>query len=216
MYYKISNRIEENIISILLVSMALLVFIEVLMRFAFNAGFIWMEELTLTLNAWFVLFGMSYGVKVGAHIGVDAFVKKLPPIQRKLAALFTIFLCLAYCLFFLYGSLIYLQKMYQIGISMEDIHVPQFIVALFSEETLWQVFKIDSEDPLIPIWLSQSILLLGFMLLFFRFLQLFIKVLQGKSQGFSFADEAEESMHLIQEDDLNKQSENQKTNGEQK
>ena len=198
---KISNNFEENIICLLLVSMALLVFTEVFMRFAFNTGFIWMEELTLTLNAWLVLFGMSYGVKVGAHIGVDAFVKKLSPKPRKIVALFTILLCLAYCLFFLYGSWVYLSKMYSIGISMEDIHAPQLLINLFDSDTLWQVFKIDSEDPLLPVWLSQSILLIGFSLLLFRFLQLFLHVLQGTSQGFSFADEAEDSMHLIQEND---------------
>lgn len=216
MSYKISARIEENIISILLVSMALLVFTEVLMRFAFNIGFMWMEELTLTLNAWLVLFGMSYGVKVGAHIGVDAFVKKLPKAPRKLAALFTIFLCFIYCAFFLYGSWVYLAKMYDIGISVEDMHLPEFFNTLFDEQTLWQIFKIDSEELLIPLWLAHSILLFGFALLLFRFIQLFIAVLKGTSQGFSFADEAEESMHLIQETELNEQPENTTTNGEQK
>ncbi len=212
MSYKISNHLEESVISLLLVSMALLVFFEVLFRFAFNLGFMWIEELTLTLNAWFVLFGMSYGVKVGAHIGVDAFVKKLPPRQRKITALVSIFLCMVYCLFFLYGSWVYLAKMYDIGISMEDIHMPAFFISLFSEDTLWQVFRVDSEDPLVPIWLSQSILLLGFLLLMFRFLQLFFNVLNGTSQGFSFADEAEESMHLVQEDELHQDQ----AKGEQK
>jgi hypothetical protein len=50
-------------------------FSEVIARFLFNIGFLWMEEVTLTLGAWFVLFGASLGVKVGAQIGVDNLYK---------------------------------------------------------------------------------------------------------------------------------------------
>ncbi|MFK5893513.1 MAG: TRAP transporter small permease [Pseudomonadota bacterium] len=201
MIKNIATHIEEGIVSILLVSMTLLVFFDVLLRFAFDTGFIWVEELTLTLNAWFVLFGMSYGVKVGAHIGVDTFVKKLPPNIRKVTALIAITICLTYCVFFLYGSWVYLAKMYSIGITMDDISLPQFIVSLVSEDTLWKIFKVDGEDLLVPIWMSQSILLFGFSLLMLRFLQLFISVLKNHSLGFKFSDEAEDSMHLVQKDE---------------
>ena len=83
MFSKSSSFFEESFISLLLVSMTLLVFAEVVARFLFNVGFLWMEEVTLTLGAWFVLFGASYGVKVGAHIGVDAFVQVLPEKDSK-------------------------------------------------------------------------------------------------------------------------------------
>jgi C4-dicarboxylate transporter DctQ subunit len=201
MFSKLSNNLEESFVSSLLVVMTLLVFTEVVARFLFNAGFLWMEEVTLTLGAWFVLFGASYGVKVGAHIGVDAFVQSLPEKSRKFTAIIAVILCLCYCSLFLYGSWIYLAKMYSIGITMEDVHVPQVFVNLFEDETLWDVFRIDSEEPLMPLWVSQSILLLGFSLLFYRFFQLLLQVISGKADGFKFADEAKESMHLVQEDE---------------
>ena len=200
MFSKLSNTIEESFVSLLLVAMTLLVFFEVIARFSFNVGFQWLEEVTLTLGAWFVLFGASYGVKVGAHIGVDAFVQSLPQKTRKITALSAVLLCLCYCGLFLHGSWTYLAKMYSIGITMEDVHLPMMLIEMFDEQTLWDVFRIDSEDPLMPLWISQSILLLGFSLLFYRFFQLFILILQGKADGFKFADEAEESMHLVQEE----------------
>jgi C4-dicarboxylate transporter DctQ subunit len=181
--------------------MTLLVFSEVIARFLFNIGFLWMEEVTLTLGAWFVLFGASYGVKVGAHIGVDAFVQTLPVKIRKITAVVAIFLCLCYCSLFLYGSWTYLVKMYSIGITMEDVYMPQVFIGLFNEDTLWDVFRVDAEDPLVPLWISQSILLIGFVLLFYRFFQLLLQVINGKANGFKFADEAKESMHLIQDDE---------------
>jgi len=201
MLSKISKSFEESFVSLLLVSMTLLVFSEVIARFIFNVGFLWMEEVTLTLGAWFVLFGASYGVKVGAHIGVDAFVQTLPAKVRKITAIAAVLLCLCYCSLFLYGSWNYLAKMYSIGITMEDVYMPQVFVGLFTEDTLWDVFRVDAEDPLMPLWISQSILLIGFVLLFYRFFQLLLQVISGKADGFKFADEAKESMHLIQEDE---------------
>ena len=78
MLSRIINSIEETIICLLLASMTLLVFVEVVMRFMFGIGVMWAQELTLHLSAWMVLFGVSYGIKVGAHIGVDALVKIMP------------------------------------------------------------------------------------------------------------------------------------------
>ena len=60
------NKVEEGIISLLLAFMTLLVFMEVLMRFGFNVGIHWAQELTLLLSGWLVMFGVSYGIKVGA------------------------------------------------------------------------------------------------------------------------------------------------------
>jgi len=209
MVSKITNTLEESVVSLLLVGMTLLVFAEVVSRFIFNTGFLWMEEVTLTLGAWFVLFGMSYGVKVGAHIGVDAFVKTLPLRTRKVTGIVAVVLCLCYCSMFLYGSWVYLAKMYSVGITMEDVYLPEFLISQLDVDAAWEVFKIDVEDPLVPLWLSQSILLIGFSLLFFRFFQLLIMVIQGKTDGFKFADEAEESMHLVQNEEIDEEQADQ-------
>ncbi|WP_299182057.1 TRAP transporter small permease [uncultured Neptuniibacter sp.] len=179
------TKLEEGFLSILLVSMTLLVFAEVVARFGFNAGIHWAQEVTLLLAAWFVLFGASYGVKVGAHIGVDVFVKMFPHNTHRFITLVAIALCLVYCGLFLYGSWIYLSKMKMIGIELEDLPVPK--------------------------WIPMSILVIGFVLLIVRFLQLGWKVIKDEAEGFHFADEAEESMEIAKElqetalgsDDLN-------------
>jgi len=191
-------KAEENIIALLLVAMTLLVFLDVVMRFGFGTGFLWSQELTLYLSAWFVLFGISYGLKVGAHIGVDAVVKLLPTGAQRIASSIAVILCLVYCGLFFYGAWIYLQKMYQLGIGMEDLRVPLWFVHIWSEETL-EAWKIDPEDPLIPLWISQSILLIGLSLFSFRLLELLWSVVTGKATGFRHTDEAEESMHLAKE-----------------
>ncbi|MBY4678360.1 TRAP transporter small permease [Marinobacterium arenosum] len=173
MLRKLINHLEEGFLSLLLVSMTLLVFAEVVLRFGFNTGLHWAQEVTLLLSAWFVLFGASYGVKVGAHIGVDVFVKLLPRGLHRTVTLAAVGLCLVYCGLFLYGSWIYLSKMKMIGIELEDLPFPK--------------------------WIAMSILVIGFVLLIIRFLQLAWKVIQGDAEGFHFADEAKESMEIAEE-----------------
>lgn len=170
---KLINNLEEAFISLLLVSMTLLVFAEVIARFVFNAGIHWAQEVTLLMAAWFVLFGASYGIKVGAHIGVDVFVKMLPKGATRFFTLLAIGLCLFYCSLFLYGSWIYLSKMQMIGIELEDLPVPK--------------------------WIPMTVLIIGFGLLAVRFVQLGVNVIKGQADGFHLADEAKESMELADE-----------------
>lgn len=166
MLIRILNRLEEGIISLLLVGMVMLVFTEVVMRFGFNAGYMWTQELTLHISAWMVLFGASYGLKVGAHIGVDTFVNMLPEGLRRWVSMFAVSLCLLYCGLFVYGAWIYLSKMYMVGIELEDLPIER--------------------------WEAHSILLFGFILLGVRLFQLLLALARGQASGFGFADEAKE------------------------
>ncbi len=173
MIRKVIDHFEESFLSLLMVSMTLLVFAEVVLRFGFNTGIHWAQEVTLLIAAWFVLYGASYGVKVGAHIGVDVFVKLLPSPVHRFLTLLAIGLALVYCGMFLYGSWIYLAKMKMIGIELEDLPIPK--------------------------WIPMSILVIGFALLALRFLELGWKVLKGEVEGFHFVDEAAESMEIAEE-----------------
>ena len=173
MLAKITDSLEEAILSIFLVVMTLLVFLDVVMRFGFNSGIAWSQEVTLYMMAWFVLFGASYGVKVGAHIGVDSFVKIFPRPIRRVLGLLSVSVCIAYSIIFMIAAWNYLAKLHKIHIEMEDLEIER--------------------------WMSESIIFIGFILLLYRFIQLFIKILKGDAEGFSHLDEAEESLELAKQ-----------------
>ena len=173
MFGRIINTLEETIISLLLASMTLLVFVEVILRFGFGTGLMWGEELTLHISAWMVLFGASYGVKVGSHIGVDALVKLLPAKWQRVVSSIAVICCLIYCGLFIKGAWVYLKMTRMIGIEMEDLPIPK--------------------------WIAHSIILIGMVLLAIRLLQLLWSIITGKATGFNLTDEAKESMHLAQE-----------------
>ncbi len=173
MFIRIINGIEETIISLLLAAMTLLVFMDVVLRFGFGRGLMWSQELTLHMSAWLVLFGVSYGIKVGSHIGVDVLVKVLPPVPRRIVGGIAVVACLCYCGLFIQGAWIYLSKLRMIGIELEDMAIQK--------------------------WIAHSILLIGMVMIAIRLLLLLWAIIQGKAEGFSQVDEAQESMHLIDE-----------------
>lgn len=164
------NRVEEGFISLLLAAMTLEVFLEVILRYGFNMGVSYGTELTQHLSAWMVLFGASYGVKVGSHIGVDAFVRTLPPGGRRAVSSIAVFLALVYCGLIIFGSWGYLAKMYKIQLELQDMPVQR--------------------------WIAHSPLILGYLLLAYRLIALLGKILTGKADGFKLVDEAKETMKM--------------------
>ncbi|WP_035252803.1 TRAP transporter small permease [Desulfocurvus vexinensis] len=166
----ILNRFEEGVISLLLAAMTLEVFVEVILRYGFNTGLLWGTELTLHLGAWMVLFGASYGIKVGSHIGVDAFLRVQPPAARRVISTLAVLGAMCYCVLVMIGAWAYLAKMYAIGIELQDIPVPR--------------------------WMAHSILFIGYVMLFARLLELLVRVVTGKADGFKLPDEAKEGIKM--------------------
>ena len=81
------NEFEETAIAVILGLMTLITFVNVMLRYIFNTGLIWGLEATTILFAWLVLFGISYAVKVTAHLGVDAVISILPHGVRRVTVL---------------------------------------------------------------------------------------------------------------------------------
>ncbi len=167
---KILNRLEEWIISLMLLAMTGLTFLQVVMRYVFNSGFTWALELTTVFFAVMIFVGVSYGVRVGSHIGVDALVKLLPAGKRKAVALLAVALSLVYVGFILTGSMQYVLKMKDVGIELEDMSIER-----------WQVL---------------AVMPLGMALTGFRFLQIFYDLITGRADSLRLADEAAEAMGL--------------------
>jgi C4-dicarboxylate transporter DctQ subunit len=168
---RLIGRLEESVIAFLLAAMTLLTFAQVVLRYVFNSGFVWALEASTYLFGWLVLFGMSYGVKVGSHIGVDALVKLLPLWGRRAAGLFAALLCMVYAAILFKGSLDYVEKMHIIGVEAEDLPIERWILLL-----------------ILPI---------GFAMLFFRLAQVAWRIWSGRQTGFTLANEAAETVaHL--------------------
>lgn len=169
---KIVDRVEEGLIAFLLTTMTLVSFTQVVARYVFNYSFVWALELVTFLFAWLIFLGMSYGVRVGGHIGVDALVRTLSPAKARAVAAAAAVLCMVYASIVFYGGWIYVAKMYEIGIIAQDIPIPQ--------------------------WVPRLVLPIGYALLFLRFAQLFFRLVTGK-EAHMLGNEVEEALKLRDE-----------------
>ena len=165
---RVVNALEEGAIALLFAAMTLVTFSQVVARYVFNTGVVWALELTQYLFAWLVLFGMSYGVKVHAHLGVDAFVRLFAEGARRIMGLMAVAAGLIYATILFVGSWQYVGKLYKIGIESEDLPIPQ--------------------------WVPMVILPVGVGLLILRLAQVGWRIWTRRQSGLLLGDEAADSL----------------------
>lgn len=161
------NRLEEALIAFLLTVMTLITFMQVVARYVFNFSFVWALELVTFLFGGLIFLGISYGVRVGSHIGVDALVKGLSPGKARAVGAAAAVLCMVYAAIVFVGGWIYVSKMFEIGIQAQDIPIPQ--------------------------WVPRLVLPVGFALLFFRFAQVLYRLISGK-EAHLLGDEVQDAL----------------------
>jgi len=74
---KLMDGILTYAMSIALALMAILVFGNVVLRYVFNSGITWSEEMSRFLFIWMTFLGAIGALKDNEHLGVDLFVKRL-------------------------------------------------------------------------------------------------------------------------------------------
>lgn len=63
---------------ICMVILTIIVFFDVILRYVFNKGFPWTQEVATLMLVWFSLIGMAIGVLEKIHISIEMFTSKLP------------------------------------------------------------------------------------------------------------------------------------------
>ena len=147
-FFRFWDRLEESLIVILLAGMTLVTFayvavtnlydlfydladwVPALETPAFAAGdflielaqqMSWSLALTKAMFAWLIFVGIAYGVRIGAHIGVDLLVRLFPiPLQR----LFGVLACLIFMLYaglLMVSSFTWLGSLIDNNIGVEDL-----------------------------------------------------------------------------------------------
>ena len=187
------TQIEETIIASILAVMTIVTFSQVVARYGFNSGWNGALELTRVLFAWLILFGMSYGIKTGSHLGVDAFVNLLPARWQRISAVFAALACIFYAVIVFSsdwlqifgvqtkgGAWFYWSKMYKLGIGLDDLHWPLFIQDAFGMQDRVQR------------WIAYLVLPFGLLLFAYRSVQAMVCIIQGKQVMIIASHEAED------------------------
>lgn len=137
------------------------------------SSFSWSNEFTKACFAWLIFFCMSYGVRIGGHIGVDALVKMFNTTTQRILAYIGLGACIAYGGIMLYASIDWVMNFYNLGTMAEGLD--RFGIMR------WQLTII------VPI---------GFFLLLWRYLEIGYRIVTHQQNSLGLADEAADALAL--------------------
>lgn len=207
---KVVHELEETVIALILGAMVVITFVNVVLRYGFDTGLIWGFETVTFLFAWLVLFGVSYAVKVTAHLGVDAILNAVRPSFKRGLGLLTAVICIFYAMLLMKGAWDYwanfanlpqttgrwfptgFEEMrrtsYRAWYAVNDIPFPQFLG--FLEEAMNE----GEEYEKLPRFIPYAMLPFGMALLLFRFIQASLRLFKGETDSFIVSHEAEDAV----------------------
>lgn len=221
------DGIEETLIAIILGLMTLITFANVVLRytagtgfgsymketFGINGGLIWGLEATSILFAWLVLLGVSYCIKITAHLGVDSVINLFrSPTRRKLALLATA-ISIAYALLLLKASYDYYANFANLPATSGHWFPTGFEEMKITNYRSWyEVDRVPMPDWLrfiepminegeaynkIPRFIPYIILPVGAALLLYRLVQAFMALAKGKRDTLIVSHEAEDEVKEV-------------------
>ncbi len=219
------DGLEETIIAILLGLMTLITFANVVLRFTagtwfgdymnntwgINGGLIWGLEATSVLFAWLVLFGMSYCIKITAHLGVDSITNLFQAAMRRKLVLLATLISIIYAALLLKAGWDYYAnfanlpgttgKWFPTGFEemrptsyrswYEVDRIPMFDWLRFIEPMINEGEAYNK----LPRFIPYVILPFGAALLLYRLVQVFAGLFKGSRKTLIVSHEAEDEMN---------------------
>lgn len=128
-------KLLELLVVFCMVSMVIMVFGNVVLRYAFNSGISVSDEMSRYFFIWLTYIGAMLAMHEGGHLGVDTLVKRLPILGRKVCLFLSEALMLFCNVLFFMGTF----KMHElqvtnvspvVGISMIWIYGIGYIVSV--------------------------------------------------------------------------------------
>lgn len=205
------NTIEETLIAVLLGLMTVVTFINVVLRYGFNSSFIWGLEVTLILFAWLVILGVSYCIKITAHLGVDALTNAMPSRLQRGTALVAGLCCVAYGLLLLKGAWDYWAPFAALqptegrwfplgfteGVRDRAFYTTDQVPMLEIFRWLEPLINYDEEYEKLPRVIPYAVLPFGAALILYRFVEATIAIARGRRKGLIVSHEAEDAVEDV-------------------
>lgn len=124
------NHLEEFFIIPLMFIMSIIIFVQVVMRYAFGSSLTWSEELARYLFIWLVYFAVSYTAHKEKHIRIDAAINLYPKKLRPYIEILSEIIVLCFAVFIAVTGVTVFQKIAWSGQVSPAIGLPmQFVYA---------------------------------------------------------------------------------------
>lgn len=153
--------VEESIMAYMLAAMTAVAFFAVVVRRFFGGKIfdlqpsIWGLELTLYIFLFFILFGMSYVLRKGVHIGIDVLVNLFPKPARKVLNILATVMTVLYALLLSRAGYQAFDKFWSVKVlrnkGSDELEIPFFftygflsaaffVLALTAAFAIWEIW----------------------------------------------------------------------------
>jgi TRAP-type transport system small permease protein len=97
-------RLAEALLVLMLCAMVIMVFGNVVLRYGFNSGLDFSEELSRFFFIWITFLGAIIAMRENAHLGLDTLIRVLPRVGKKFCFGLSNALMLGCCALMFYGT----------------------------------------------------------------------------------------------------------------
>ena len=159
-------RVLDAVSALFLLLMVVLVFGNVVLRYAFNSGWAVSEEVSRWLFVWITFLGAIVAMREHQHLGTDMLVSRLPPAGKKACLIVSLGLMLYVCWLLFAGSLQQVQINWEVTAPSSGASVAIFYAtglmfsvsaAVFIAIDLWRVLTGQlRDDELVMIQESEE------------------------------------------------------------
>ena len=124
----VNDKLEIFICVILMSVMAVLLNIQVFMRYVVQNSLSWTEELARYIFIWLVYIGISYGTKISKHIRIEAALGIFPKKMRPFVVLAgeIVFMCFSF--YICYRGWDIVQRQIRLGQVSPAMRIPMWVV----------------------------------------------------------------------------------------
>jgi C4-dicarboxylate transporter DctQ subunit len=128
------------LVGAIMMSAALVLFVNVVLRYGFGIGLSWAEEVTRYTLLWTVFIGAGVVAREGTHVGMDAFFNYWPERLRRIGFLAINLFCVATILVIVFFGLALARMAAETGQTSEAAFIPMgFIYAAFPVGSLLMI-----------------------------------------------------------------------------
>lgn len=122
------DSIELFLLSVGIVAIVFILFIQVVFRFALDGGLPWCEEVARILFIWISWLGISLGEKKGEHIKVSMLTDRFKGNTQKYVLIFSDILALIIVLIFLYEGISVTGQIMAMGTKTAALKIPRWLI----------------------------------------------------------------------------------------
>ncbi len=120
------EQLERILLVILLSSMILIAFLQIILRDVFSTGLTWGEPLVRNLVLWVGFIGATLATREGRHINIDLLPKWLPSQGKNFVTLMTHLFSFSVCGLLTYAALKFIKNEAEMG-HITFLNIPAWI-----------------------------------------------------------------------------------------